>query len=223
MTRPRSHSQDHRVLAVHFLQQHPDHLALRGREVLADVVGPDRQLPVTAVDQDGQLHRPRPPQVAERVQRRAHRPARVQDVVDQDDDLAVDAGRRHVGVTQRPRRAQPQVIAVHGDVEGAGGGGTALDLGQPLGQPAGQRHAPGRDAQQDDVGAAVGALQDLVRDPGQGPADLGLPEDGLAAGGCAPTVLSGGAVAGGIAAVESPAGPGACIKRTPFPASQDGP
>jgi hypothetical protein len=45
----------------------------RGGQVLADVVGPDRQLAVAAVDEDGELHARRPPEVEERVDRGADR------------------------------------------------------------------------------------------------------------------------------------------------------
>ena len=57
----------------------------RRRQVLADVVGPDRQLAVAAVDEDRELHARRPAVVEERVDRRADRAARVEDVVDEDD------------------------------------------------------------------------------------------------------------------------------------------
>src|SRR5207244_6123599 len=55
-------------------------LAARGGDVLADVVGADRELAVTAVDEDRELDRPRPPEVDERVHRRADGPAGEDDV-----------------------------------------------------------------------------------------------------------------------------------------------
>ena len=90
------------------------------------------------------------------------------------------------GAAERPGRPQPQVIAVHGDVERAGRHRVAFDLRHPLGQPGGQRNAPGGDAEQDHAGRAVGALQDLVRDPGQRPADLGRLQHRLAVAGRCP-------------------------------------
>ena len=75
--------------------------------------------------------------------------------------------------SQGPGRAQPQVVAVHRDVERADGDRAALDGGDALGQPAGQRHATGRDAQQDEVVGALVALEDLVGDAGQRPVDVG--------------------------------------------------
>ena len=127
---------------------------------------------MAAVDQHRELHGAGPAEVAQRVEGGPDGPARVEDVVDQHHDLVVDARRGDLGVPQRPGRAQPQVVAVHGDVERARRDRAALDLFEALGQPAGERHPPGRDAEQDDVVGAVGPLQDLVRDPGQRPPDL---------------------------------------------------
>ena len=58
------------------------------RQVLADVVGPDRQLAMAAVDDDGELHGVRPAVVVERVERGAHRAAGEEHVVDQHDGRA---------------------------------------------------------------------------------------------------------------------------------------
>ena len=63
----------------------------RGREVLADVVGADRQLPMAAVDEHRELDGPRPAEVGQRVERGPNGPAGEQHVVDEDDGLAVDA------------------------------------------------------------------------------------------------------------------------------------
>ena len=53
----------------------------------------------------------------------------------------------------------------------------ALELGDDRGEAAGERHAAGRDAEQDEaVGALVG-LEDLVGDATQGPGDVGRSED----------------------------------------------
>src|SRR5439155_24226079 len=63
------------ILPVRLREPDLDLLAPRGREILADVVGPDRQLAVAAVDQDGELDRLWPAEVDQRVHRGAHRPA----------------------------------------------------------------------------------------------------------------------------------------------------
>ena len=107
------------VHAVGLGEVHLDLLAARGRHVLAHEVGADRQLAVPAVDQDGELHAAGPAEVAQRVQRRAHRAAGEEDVVDEDDQPAVDAGVGQLRGLQRPDAAQPEVVAVEGDVDGA--------------------------------------------------------------------------------------------------------
>ena len=92
------------VATVVFAQQHVHALAARGRDVLADIVGAQRQFAVAAVDQHRQLHHPRPAHVAQRVQRGAHRAPGVQHVVDEDHQRVVDTAGRNRGGLQRPRR-----------------------------------------------------------------------------------------------------------------------
>ena len=80
---------------------------------LADVVGADRQLPVAPVDQHRQLHDAGPAMVAERVQRRAHGPAR-------------NTGRRLPGRRwhRRSRRRATWSPAAPAAADGAGRPGT---------------------------------------------------------------------------------------------------
>jgi hypothetical protein len=127
---------------------------------------------VAPVDQHGELHGPRAAQVVQRVEGGPDGPPGEQHVIDEDHGLAVHAARRNLGALQRPGRSQPQVVAVQGDVERPDRGRVALELADPVGQPAGQVDATGGDAEQHEALAAVGALEDLVRDPGQRPADL---------------------------------------------------
>src|ERR1043166_5742386 len=88
-----------------------DPLRVRRGHVLADVVRPDRQLTMAAVDKHRELDRPRPAEVHQRVHRGPRRPSVVDHVVDQHDDLAVDA--RHLAAgTAAVRRAQVKVVAV---------------------------------------------------------------------------------------------------------------
>jgi len=56
----------------------------------------------------------------------------------------------------------------------------AFHLLEPGGQAARQRHPAGRDAEQHHLLRTPGPLDDLVGDPGQRPADLGLFQHGLA-------------------------------------------
>ena len=68
--------------------------AIEVGQVLADVVGADRQLAVAAVDQDGELDARGPAEVAQRVEGGPDRAAGEEDVVDQHDRAALDALRR---------------------------------------------------------------------------------------------------------------------------------
>src|SRR4051794_17145802 len=61
---------------VHLHELYLDALVAGGGEVLADVVGTDRQLAMTAVDEDRELDALGPPVVEERLDRRPDRAAR---------------------------------------------------------------------------------------------------------------------------------------------------
>ena len=161
-------------------------LAATGRDVLADVVGADRQLAVAAVDEDRELHGAGPAEVAERVERGADGAAGEEHVVDEDDEPAVDAV-GGMSVSSSARRAlEPQVVAVERDVERAGRRrSTPSKACDPGGQPAGERGAAGRDAEQDDVGAAAGLLEQLVGHAGRRRGRRRGPEDGPGGGGVA--------------------------------------
>ena len=150
--------------AVGLGERHPDALVERGGDVLADVVGADRQLPVAAVDQDRELHGAGPAEVGQRVERGPDGAAGEEHVVDEDHPAAVDAAGRQLGRAERAGGAQPQVVAVEGDVERADGHLDVFEGADPLGQAAGQRDTPGRDAEQHGAGGAVGLLEDLMRD-----------------------------------------------------------
>ena len=113
-----------------------DDLVAAGREVLADVVGPDRQLAVAAVDHHRQLHRPGPAVVVEGVEGGPDRAAGEEHVVDEDDDRAVDV-EGDVGDRLGQDRPQADVVAVEGDVERADR--RAARRRSPRGSPARRR------------------------------------------------------------------------------------
>src|SRR5437870_5324050 len=71
------------VLLVHLDQLHLYTLGVRRGQVLADEVGSDRKLAVTAIDEDRELHASRASVVEERLDSSADRPAGVEDVVDE--------------------------------------------------------------------------------------------------------------------------------------------
>ena len=84
-----SFEQQDLVAAVGLFELDADALRQGRGDVLADVVGPDRQLPVAPVDEDRQLHPGRPAVFEERVDRGPDRPTGEEDVVDEDDRLAL--------------------------------------------------------------------------------------------------------------------------------------
>ena len=140
----------------------------RGRQVLADVVGPDRQLAVAAVGQHGQLHALGPPVVEQGVDRGPHRAPRVEHVVDQHDRGVLDREVDVRGVHDRlgGRLAARQVVAVEADVDVAERHGLADQLGDQVAQARGQHGAATVDPDdRDSLPARL--LDDLVCDPHQ--------------------------------------------------------
>src|SRR5439155_8033706 len=92
----------HLVAAVRLFEQDLDALLHRRGDVLADVVRPDRQLPVTAIDEDSELYAGGPTEVGKRIHRGADAPAGVEHGVYEHHAPAVDVD-RHLGpVTARP-------------------------------------------------------------------------------------------------------------------------
>src|SRR3989441_5931091 len=75
---------------VHLDELHLDALVARGRKVLADVVGTDRELAMPAVDEDGELDPLGAAVVEQRLDRGADRAAGVEDVVDEHDRLPLE-------------------------------------------------------------------------------------------------------------------------------------
>src|SRR2546430_15228773 len=86
----RFRDQQDAVDLVHLDELHLDALVARGRQVLADVVGTDRQLAVAAVDEDGELDPVGSAVVEEGLDRGANRPARIEDVVGEHGGLALE-------------------------------------------------------------------------------------------------------------------------------------
>ncbi len=119
------------------------------------------------VDEDGELHRAGAAEVAEGVERGADGAAGEEDVVDEDDEAAVEVVTGDLGAADRAGGLHPQVVAVHGDVEGTDRDLRAGDLFELGGQPAGQVHTAGGDAEEHHVVGALGAFDDLVGDTGQ--------------------------------------------------------
>ena len=136
------------------------------------MVGPDRQLAVAAIDQDGEADRLRPAEVDQRVHRRPDRPARVQHVVDEDDRPAIDARRQRRALDDRLLGDHRQVVAVERDVERPDRDLDPLVLGDRGRDPAGERDAATLDPdEQQAVGPGL-LLDDLVGQADRRAADL---------------------------------------------------
>src|SRR5205085_2119230 len=97
----------------------------------------------------------------------------VEDIVDEDDQGAVDAPLRNGGVLEWTGRLEVEVVAVERDVQRAVRDRDAGEFVDLVGQPRSQRDAPGRDAEEDDfrrTGWIIqsGLLDDLMGDAGNG-------------------------------------------------------
>ncbi len=172
-----SSEQDDAVSVVGLAELDAHALGEGGRDVLADVVGADRQLAVAAVDEDRQLHARRPAILEQRVDRGADRAAGEEDVVDEDDRLpferevelgAADDGLR---MKRRPTAAHEHVVAVEGDVDRADRDLDTRALLDERAQAVRDRDAAGVDADERELIEIGIALDQLVRDPGEGALD----------------------------------------------------
>ena len=159
--------------AVDLGELDPDRLGAARSAVLADVVGADRQLPVAAVDQDGQLHRAGRPRSRARPARRApcgRRRARRRR--GSPGCPSMPAGGSSVGPSARAP-AQPQVVAV--EVMSSDADRTSMPLEGRI--RAASRRASGAPRvgmpSRTVVAAPAGLLQDLVGDPVDDRCDIG--------------------------------------------------
>ena len=129
-------------VAVELGDVHVDALGAVGREVLADVVGADRQLAVAAVGQHGELDARRAAVVEQRLDRGAHGAAGVEHVVDEHDRVVLEPERQVAGA-DLGRLARVEVVAVEGDVDVAGGELGLQQIGDEPVQAVGEMRARG--------------------------------------------------------------------------------
>ena len=113
-----------------------------------------------AVDQHAEEYAAGPAEVGALVERRAHRAARVEHVVHDDDRAAVEVG-KHRLAHHRPGADGLQVVAIESDVELAGGDAGAFGLIDQALEPVGQLHAAALDADQHEVLGATPPFDDL--------------------------------------------------------------
>jgi hypothetical protein len=154
-----------------------DLLVERRWDIFADEIRFDRQVAMTAVDEDGQLNFLRPAKIIEGVHGGPDGAAAEQDVINQDHgfagDIERDDGRLDVG-----RGPFVEVIPVHRDIELAERSGVVPDAGKDLAEQLRERHAAALDADEHDFAAGFIALGDFVRDAGERALDcLGIQDD----------------------------------------------
>ncbi len=157
-------------------------LGAGGGQVLADVVGTNRQLAVAAVDEHRQLHALRAAVGEQRLDRGAHGAPGEQHVVDdhhrQPGDVEVDVrGVQHWRVGTRG-----DVVAVEADVEVAERHVRAEQLLQYSVQPLREERAAAVDADERGYRTVGVALEDLVRDARERPPYFVLVQDDLLIG-----------------------------------------
>src|SRR5215831_15580354 len=153
------------VLSVVLVEQNLNSLAARRRQVLPHIVRPDRELAVPPIHQNGQLDHARTPEVDDRVERRPDRPARVEDVVDENDRLVGHREGDFSGPQDRGLPLEREIVPVEGDVECAHRNRLASDLLQPGRDPASERHPARPDTDQREPVGPARPLDDLVGDP----------------------------------------------------------
>ena len=151
---------------------HAHVVARSGRHVLADEVRPDGKLAMATVDQDREAYRAGTPVVDQGVHRSADRAAGEENIVDEHDDAAVD-GERDLRLAYHRRVPDTrQVVAVESDIDRA-----QRDQGAFVGADGGldacrERVAACANADDGESGEIAIALDDLVRDPRDGSADI---------------------------------------------------
>ena len=120
-------------------------------QVLADVVGPDRQLAVAAVDQHGELHRRgRPSRASASSAARTVRPENSTSSTRITTVPSMPPGGSIVVRASARGSAQAQIVAVQRDVERADRDGDAPNAAIRSASRCGQRDTTGRDAEQDE-------------------------------------------------------------------------
>ena len=154
-------------------------LGARGRQVLADVVRPDRQLAVAAVGEHRQLHARGATVVEQRLDRGADGASGEEDVVDDHDRFAREVEVDVRGVHHRGLGPAGDIVAVEADVEIPERNLRVEQLFELHLQPPRQKRAAPMDADQRRSRRQGIALDDLMRDAHQRPPHVLRLEDDL--------------------------------------------
>jgi hypothetical protein len=120
---------------------------------------------VAAIHEDGELDRPRTPQVDEPVEGRPDRPAREEHVIDENHDLSFDLERDLRPPQHRVFPDVIEIVAVQVDVQNPDRDGSSFDLADLVAQTVRERNAARLDPDQPEPLRDLVLLEDLVRDP----------------------------------------------------------
>lgn len=140
----------------------------------ASVVGGDGEFAEAAINKDGELHLFRAAVVEKFVEGGLHGAAGEEDVVNEDDGCARHISGDECGRVFLGDGVAADVVAVEGDVEGAGfGRELRVWSGEPGGQTVGEGNAAVGDAKQEDFSLGAVALGNCLGDPPDSGVNLG--------------------------------------------------
>ena len=131
---------------------------------------------MAAVHEDRELDFYGPSKIVQGIHGGADGPAAEEDIIDKHNGFAVyvewDDRWLHV-------RSDPlvEVVAMHADIQAAGGCGMAPNAQKRFGETLGQGNSAALDANENDLLAGFVTLRDFVSDTGQGPLKGGAIED----------------------------------------------
>jgi len=160
------------VATVDLREMHANVIVRRSGDVLADEVRADRKLAMAAVHENGKADRTRTPVIDKRIHGRADGAAGEEHVVDEHDDAVVD-GERDLGLAHHRRVADTrQIVTVEGDIDRAERKIDAFVRAYGLANARRERIAARANPDDREKGEIAVALDDLVRDPRDGAADV---------------------------------------------------
>jgi hypothetical protein len=165
----RSLYDDDPFVFVKFSQHDFYDLALFRGHQLANVIRLDGQLAmfVPAIDQNRELHAPRPAEINQLVQRRAHRATRVKHIVNQDDTAPFDIARQFRAADNRFGADRRKIVTIQSYVENAYWRALAFEVSDFVSDAIGQRDAATANTNQDEIRQAVVFFYDLGSQPCQ--------------------------------------------------------
>ena len=150
------------IFAVDFCQLDLNDLVILCGNFLSGEIRFDRQFPMPTIDQNRQLNRPHPPEIAKRIQSGADRPAGVKDVIHEHDVVVVNVGRDFCFLHNGLRGHPGEIVPVKIDVQRADLRFWLRLFSHSVCHSAGHRYTPALYADKDDRSAIVG-FEYLIR------------------------------------------------------------